>query len=256
MKIKTQLTILVLCLICSNSVFADEQKSEGGVDFAPKSVSKEEADAIDNKPFRYAYDPSITEEIQESWYDRMVEGGLAEDLAVENMEIFTPENMQTFVDEVFKDTGFKANNVVDVETMYLLANMTIAKQITSPASGDVAIRNSLKVSVAKDGVYSDMSDREKQEKAENLMLQTFELISNYGNLNRDGQSTDPVVARAKATLRAMGINFSLMTIGEGGYVGEPWVNEWIADYVKEAGDDLDGEKMIKDLFAEVAKREE
>jgi len=256
MKIKAQLPILLLGLICINSGFADEKKTDGGIDLTPKSVSVEEADAIDNKPFLYAYDPSITEEIQENYYDRMVKGGLAAELALENMELFTPQNMQSFTDEVFKDTGFKSNNAVDVQAMYLLANIFIAKETSIPVSGDIAIRNGIKKDVADKGTYNNLSDREKQEQTENLMLSIFDMVSNYGHLKRSDQSTVSVVSHAKNNLRSMGIKFGMMTVGENGYVMEPWVEGWISDYVKQKGEEIDGAKMVEDLFAESAKREE
>jgi len=254
MKLNSLLNLCLFYLCCSTVVFAAEQSS--GFNLAPAPISVEQANSIDDKPFRYAYDPSITEASQEKWYDLMIKNGMSEDLAIQNTDLLSPEALQSIVDEWFPDTNFKSNNIVDVESMFVVSNMIVAKQLDStPASGNIALRNQNKFYFSENKRFDNVSDREKQEQSEWLMVQTIELIGNYSNLKKNGNNIDPLIERAKNTLKQFGVKYSAMTIGEAGLEMEPWVESHMQELIKAAGEDFDADQLVNDLLKEIDSRE-
>ena len=185
----------------------------GGEEITPEQLA-----AVDEKVFLYVYDPSVTAEVQGLWATVMVQGGVSQADADKQSKLFTPESSQEWVDNVFVDTGFQANNIVDVAAMEIILNLVIAQQLQNgtPYEGDVAIRDMFKVSSSDSGIYRSFTDRDKQFFVESTLLKLMISIGDYSTKVQNGGDLQSIVEKAHYNLADKGIDSRMMMIVESG----------------------------------------
>jgi|GEM_PF-4893694 len=252
MIIKNQIKVLVLCLFSVTTVMADNAQPQQNADDNTK-ITVEEADAIDTKQFRFAYDPSITEARSEGFYDTLIKRGLTEDAAIELSENIGPEFFQGFADQWFPGAGFKADNVADVMAMQLLGSLVIAKQMTgTPLEGDIAVRNGIKQNLNDTGTFRKESDRQKQEYAESVMLELYDLSSALSFYLGNNKPVDPAVEWASTILARHKIEPGVMTVDKTGLVMEEWVDSFLGKTMN--AEDFKAEDLLPAISAEGKKQ--
>lgn len=185
----------------------------GGEEITPEQLA-----AIDEKVFLYVYDPNVTAEIQGFWATTMVQNGVSQADADTQSKLFNPESSQEWVDSVFVNTGFQANNIVDVAAMEIILDFVIAQQLQNgtPYEGDVAIRDMFKVSSSDSGIYKSFSDRDKQFFVESTLLKLMITIGDYSTKVQNGGDLQSIVEKAHYNLADKGIDSRMVMITESG----------------------------------------
>jgi len=251
MRNKFQLSVVIISMVFSIASVADDSASAGLRSFVLAPVSVEEADAIPNSQFTYPHNSALSEWIQQAWLNRMLENGVPENQYAGILEWYSPATAQEFVDKVFPDTGFKANNIIDVMTMELLIGLSITKQLDSiPLPIQIDLRNSLKKRIVVRETIKDHTDKRIQEVTEWTLLDVIEFALNRDRLTRGSAEFDSLIARVKEDLNQRGYRAGMVAFTKYGLEYRRWVDEYTANYMAVHGEGFDKAALNKEIFAE------
>ncbi len=185
------------------------------------TVAAKEATAVDDNIFTYQYDPKVSEEVRELFVETLNQAGLvsnAEALLI-GLQQITPDVMQEFVDSLFIEEGFQANNMVDVIAMSIISNFFIVQQLEqTTVEADLAIRDLFKVAFSSTPELAELSDTEKQLFTELFMLS---LMFTANDLQQAQQGTpgydmEDIIAAATQNLQNFGLDPRLLELTDSG----------------------------------------
>lgn len=187
------------------------------------TVSPEQIAAVDTRIFVYQADPAVSRQVHEQLADSLIAGGSmpAESRVqlLDGLAQITLEQQQQFVDAVFASEGFKANNLVDVIAMNIIASYFILLELEQTTTEqDLAVRDLFKVAFAKTPAITQLGNAEKQNLTESLML-AFMFTANdleQAQAGTPGYTMPVLKDAAKRTLLSFGLHPKLLTLGAAG----------------------------------------
>lgn len=186
------------------------------------TVTPEQAASVNTAVFDYQYDPAVSQQIHAQFADGLVQEGVEIDKQAFLNELAAIDlaQQQAIVDQAFPNEGFKANNLIDVLAMSVIANYFIYEDLqeTTPES-DLAIRDLFKVAFAQTPEAAQLSNTDKQTATEALFLALLFSLAAYEEAvaGTPGSDLAQVKTDAKQNLMMFGLHPGLITIGTKGF---------------------------------------
>ena len=216
------------------------------------TVSPEQAAAVDASVFDYQYDEAATRDIHSQFITTLSNSGVEIDVPTVQAALteFDLAQQQQIVDALFPGEGFKANNMIDIFAITLIANylMYQGEQESMPEA-DRAVRDLLKVAFTQTPGGAALSNYDKQFTTEGLFLSLIFALSAYEEALAGSPGSDmaQVKENAKQMLMSFGLHPRLIKLGPTGLEQTP---EFLAVAPQIESGELTFEQAMPDVFAD------
>lgn len=174
----------------------------------------------------YTPDPVVSQQVLTEFIENLKTSGQVDPAQVTQMESalrenLTRENMQRFIDELFAGEGFKLNNLADVLAIYFIASFVVLNDMDSTTTEqDLAVRDQITSIFSTLPDIQQLSDKDKQQAAEGLILFTIFLANDWQQAQQgiEGYDLNTIKAYTGDTLLQMGVDYTQFDFTQQGLI--------------------------------------